>query len=61
MIRDRIYLAWGLIVLMLSYAVPYSVLRECRTLLLYFFWLGLTLVHFAVSLAYLRRWRTWRS
>ncbi len=59
--RDKAYLAWSLLVLTLSYMVPYLVLRECRDLSLYAFWLALTLVHFAVTLIYLRGDVSWRS
>lgn len=58
--RDKAYLAWSLLVLALSYLIPYSLLRNCRSLNLYLFWLLLTLVHFAVTLAYLRG-SPWRS
>ena len=58
---DRVYLIWGVIVIALSYSVPYFLLRECRTPLLYLFWLALTVLHFAASLIYLRRWRGWRG
>ncbi len=59
--RDGLYLAWSLLVLALSYIVPFTLLRECRSLILYAFWLGLTLVHFAVTLLYLRGAEGWRS
>ncbi len=59
--RDRAYLLWSLLVLVLSYTVPYTVLRECRDLSLYVFWLVLTLVHFTVTLVYLRGEASWRS
>ncbi len=59
--RDKAYLMWSMLVLALSYTVSYLVLRECRDLSLYAFWLVLTLVHFAVTLIYLRGNVTWKS
>ncbi len=59
--RDKAYLVWSLLVLTLSYTVPYLALRECRDLSLYAFWLVLTLVHFTVTLIYLRGDASWRS
>ncbi len=52
--RDQAYLIWSIIILALSYYVPYFLLKDCRTLALYAFWLTLTVVHFAASLSYLR-------
>lgn len=59
--RDKAYLLWGLLVMALSYSIPYWLLRDCRSLNLYLFWLVLTLVHFAVTLAYLRGDPLWKS
>ncbi len=56
---DRLYILWGLIVLALSYTIPYLVLRDCKSLLLYLFWLILTVAHLIVSLTYIGRWREW--
>ncbi len=59
--KDKAYLVWSLLVLALSYTVPYLILRECRDLSLYAFWLVLTLIHFAVTLIYLKGGVPWRS
>ncbi len=54
MSKDQTYLIWGFLVLALSYSVPYFLLKDCRSLILYAFWLVLTIIHFTISLAYLR-------
>ncbi len=54
MSKDQAYLIWSFLVLALSYSVPYFLLEDCKSLILYAFWLVLTVTHFVVSLVYLK-------
>ncbi len=49
------YVLWTIIVLLLAYIVPYTILHSVRDFTLYLFWTILALIHFAVTLAYISR------
>jgi hypothetical protein len=51
----KAYLTWSAIVLSLAYLVPYlSIVRGALNL--YLFWGILTLIHYLVTVAYVRGW-----
>ncbi len=52
--RSRTFLVWFLAVMVVNYLVPYLILKEITNLGLYLFWVILTLIHFVVSLNYLK-------
>ncbi len=53
-VKDFVLTSVGLLILVASYVVPFTLLRESRDLTLYMFWLSLVVVSFLTSLAYLR-------
>ncbi len=52
-----LYALWTILVILLAYIVPYTLLHSVRDFSLYLFWTILALIHFTVTLAYItRKW-----
>ncbi len=52
-----LYTLWTIIIILLAYLVPYTVLRSVRDFTLYLFWSILTILHFTVTVAYIsKKW-----
>ncbi len=52
--KNLILTSLGLLILLLSYLVPFTLLKDSRDLTLYTFWLFLVIASFITSLIYLR-------
>ena len=52
-----LYALWSIIVIVLAYIVPYTLLHSVRDFTLYLFWTLLAIIHFTVTIAYIsKRW-----
>lgn len=51
----QLYVLWSIIVIVLAYIIPYTMLHSVADWSLYLFWLLLAVVHYIVTLTYVER------
>lgn len=56
-VHDLAYAIWSILIVLIAYIIPYSLLRTIRDLSLFAFWASIAALHTVVTVIYLEKYK----